>query len=117
VSGPQENEEIPPPKYDGPDPHQWMDKAPKILGLVLDIEMLDRTIKAINGGVPEGAELLHEAARDFLVKAREGQRAFLAEEILHTYRVQVPEETAEPPTEAVGGFRGDSDGPGDRDHV
>lgn len=101
------------PFHDGPDPHQWPEAAPKMWDLVLDIEYLNRVIEVIDGPVAPEDEREHAEARDFLHGARSGQRAELARTILHSYRVELPEL----PTEAVGGTSGDSDGPGDRDHL
>jgi hypothetical protein len=115
VSSQPQDEEI--PVHDGPDPHDWPEVAPKMWGLVLDIEVLNRVIEAIDGRVPLGLERVHGEAREFLNGSRETQRAELAVMVLHAFRVQLPEETAGLPTEAVGGFHGDGDGPGDRDNL
>jgi hypothetical protein len=105
------------PVHDGPDAHEWPDVAPKMWGLVLDLEHLDRIIAALDGPVAPEDVPAHEEARSFLDKARLSQRADLAAMILHAYKVVMPEEVADLPPEAVGGFRGDGNGPGDRDHV
>jgi hypothetical protein len=106
-----EPEEV--PVHDGPDPHDWPDAAPKMWGLVLDIEYLNRIIEVLDGRVPDDAEAEHAEARSFLNESREAQRAVLSQMILHAYRVALPDLA----TEAVGGFRGDGNGPGDRDQL
>jgi hypothetical protein len=105
------------PVHEGPDPHDWPAVAPRMWGLVLDIEYLDRIIAVLDGPVEPESAAVHGEARAFLDKSRRDQRADLAAMILHAYRVDPPGEKQELPTEAVGGFSGDSDRPGDRDHV
>jgi hypothetical protein len=109
-----EPEEI--PVHDGPDAHDWPEAAPKMWGLVLDLEYLDRIIAALDGPVLPEYGTAHEEARSFLDKARTDQRATLAAMILHAYRVKLPDE-ADTATEVVGGFHGDGDSTGDRDHL
>ncbi len=57
-----------------------------------------------------------EEARTLLRAIAAGCAASLAEAILAAYGVILPEEP-DLATEAVGGIRGDSDRPGDRDHL
>jgi hypothetical protein len=99
--------------HNGPDPHQWPEAAPEMWDLVLDVEYLNRIIEAMEGPVAVLDERVHAEARMFLHNARSGQRAELAGMILHAYRVKLPEEA----TEAVGGFHGDGDSTGNRDHL
>lgn len=105
------------PVHEGPDAKDWPEAAPKLWGLVLNIEFLTRIIEALDGPVLPEDRRVHGEALEFMVQARHDQRAVLAGMILHAYKVRLPEEAADLPTEAVGGFSGDSDRPGDRDHV
>lgn len=105
------------PTWDGPDPHNWPQADSKMWGVVLDIEVLSRVIGALEGPVHREDALVHDEARKFLDNARSEQRAALSVMILHAYHVPLPEETTDFPTEAVGGPRGNGNGPGDRDHL
>jgi hypothetical protein len=85
-------------------------------GKVLNIEALTRTLEAVDGKVitdlgPQVAE-----ARSFLRASLDSERGELSAMILRAYHVEVPEDPGLP-TEAVGGFGGDGNGPGDRDHL
>jgi hypothetical protein len=85
-------------------------------GKVLNVEALTRILEAVEGAVvadlgPEVAE-----ARSFLRASLDSERGELSAMILRAYHVELPQDP-ELPTEAVGGFRGDSDRPGNRDHV
>jgi hypothetical protein len=113
VTAPDDGESF----HDGPDPHDWPQQAPRMWGLVLDVEYLDRVIAVLDGPVAEGFEALRDETRGFLGRSREDQRAELAAMILRAYRVPLPGGTEPPATEAVGGFRGDGDSPGNRDHM
>jgi hypothetical protein len=86
-------------------------------GTVLDIEALNRVIEAMDGPVEPGDALVHGEARKFLDDARKAKRAEVASAVLRAYRVPLPEEPAGLATEATGGFRGNGNGPGDRDHM
>lgn len=105
------------PVHEGPDPKDWEDQAPKMWAAVLNIETLNRVKEAIGPFMPDEDERALGGTREFLHNALRDQRAELAAMILHAYKVLLPQEVADLPTEAVGGFRGDGDGPGDRDHV
>jgi hypothetical protein len=111
----EQPEEI--PVHEGPDAKDWPEAAPRLWGLVLNIEFLTRIIEALDGPVLKEDRRVHGEALEFMVQARHEQRAVLAEMILHAYRVVLPEEPGELATEVTGGFRGDGNGPGDRDHL
>lgn len=105
------------PVHDGPDPHKWPGRD-DIWPLAEDLRQADRMLELLNGSVardnmpPEFNEARH------LVRAITEQcAAALSRALLAAYGVQVPEEPADLATEAVGGIRGDGDGPGDRDHL
>lgn len=104
------------PVHEGPDPKDWPDAAPQMWAAVLNIEALHRVSAAIGPWMQDEDERAMGGAREFVQNALRNQKAELAEMILHAYRVQLPEEP-EQATEAVGGFSGDGDGPGDRDHM
>ena len=106
-----------PPLHSGPDPHDWPKEEHRLWSAILDIEALGRAIEALEGPVFPADTQVHEEARMFLGNARKNQRALLAELVLSAYQVPAPEEPADLATEAVGGIRGDSDRPGDRDHL
>lgn len=105
------------PLHNGPDPHDWPKEEHRLWNAVLDIEMLGRAIDALEGPVFPADTRVHEEARMFLGEARKSQRALLSELVLGAYQVSVPEEPDDLATEAVGGIRGDGNGPGDRDHL
>jgi hypothetical protein len=105
------------PVHEGPDAKDWPDAAPKMWGMVLNIEFLNRIIEALDGPVAPEDGRVHGEAHEFLVQARKAERGALAETILHAYGVELLEENPGLPTEAVGGSRGDGDSPGNRDHV
>ena len=105
------------PVHEGPDAREWPEAAPVLWALVENIEFLDRIIKALDGPVLAEDRRVHGEAMEFMVQARHSQRAVLSEMILHAYRVTLPREDDGHATEAVGGFSGDSDRPGDRDNV
>lgn len=103
--------------HEGPDAKDWPKAAPALWGLVLNLEYLNRVIEALDGPVLAADRRVHGEALEFMVQARHAVRAELAEMILRSFRVPLPEEPGELATEVTGGFRGDSDGPGNRDHV
>jgi hypothetical protein len=105
------------PVHEGPDVKDWPKAAPRLWGLVLNLEYLDRVIEALDGPVLAEDRHVHSEALEFMVQARHAERAALAGMILHSFRVELPEEPDDLATEAVGGVRGNSAGPGDRDHV
>lgn len=109
-----EPEEI--PVHDGPDPRVWPGR-PDIWGPAEDLRQADAMLELLDGKV----------ARDVFVPAFEEARSLLraitvecagklSAALLAAYGVILPEEPALA-TEAVGGIRGDSDRPGDRDHL
>lgn len=116
---PQEPEEAPVPVQEGPDPKDWPAAAHRLWDALLNVEHITRVQAALNGRVPPEHREQQQEARDFLTAAADAQRAELALAVLHTYGLKLPD----PPEEAVlapevtGGFRGDGNGPGDRDHL
>lgn len=105
------------PVHEGPDAKDWPKSAPAMWGTVLNIEYLNRIIEALDGPVLREDRRAHEEAMEFFVQARHAERGALARMILDAYRVELPEEPDELATEVVGGARGDSNRPGDRDHL
>lgn len=104
--------------HEGPDPKDWAAAAPGLWDALLNVEHLARAQAALNGRVPPDYRAAQQEARQFLGTAADAQRGELAELVLRAYRVRLPQpDEAGLPTEAVGGFSGDSDGPGDGDHV
>lgn len=103
--------------HEGPDAKDWPKAAPALWGMVLNLEYLNRVIEALDGPVLAADRRVHGEALEFMVQARHAVRAELAAMILGSFRVRVPEEPGELATEATGGFRGDSDSPGNRDHL
>lgn len=103
------------PFVDGPEPRQLPFAAPLLWDKVENIEALARLTAALDGPV-DGDAAEYQEVRSFLHAAAASERSELAPMILKAYRIALPQEP-EPPTEAVGGFHGDGDGPGDRDHV
>jgi hypothetical protein len=112
VSEPQD-EEV--PIVEGPEPRHLADAAPALWGTVENIEAIGRLTAALNGPA-DGNAAEYQEVRTFLHAAAASERSELAAKILHAYRIVLPPEP-EPATEAAGGFRGDSSGPGDRDNV
>lgn len=105
------------PVHEGPDARDWPKAAPAMWGAVLNIEYLNRIVEALDGPVLSADRQVHAEAMEFFVQARHAERANLARMILDAYQVDPPGEDDGLATEAVGGFSGDSDGPGDRDHL
>lgn len=106
------------PIHEGPEPRELEDAAPKLWGAVLNIEALTRISAAVGPYTPDEVdERVLGGAREFLHNALQAQRFELSEMILQAYRVHLPDAAPDLATEAVGGIRGDGDGPGDRDHL
>lgn len=103
--------------YNGADPRTWPQEERRLWGAMLDIEVLNRVIAALDGPVGDADVRFCDAAHEFLERGLRAQRGLLSELVLGAYEVVLPDEPASPATEAVGGSSGDGDGPGDRDHM
>lgn len=105
------------PVHEGADPHDWPKAEFRLWSAMLDIEALSRVIDAMEGPVETADQRTHTEARSLLESARQAQRGLLSDLVLGAFRVTLPEEPDDLATEAVGGTRGDGNGPGDRDHL
>lgn len=105
------------PLHDGPDPRRWRGRQ-DIWPLAEDLREADLMLELLDGKVArDGMPRAFEEARALLRAISEQCAARLAGALLDAYHVDLPEEDADAPTEAVGGIRGDGNRPGDRDHV
>lgn len=105
------------PLYDGPDPRDWNRNS--LLSMAAeDVRAADAMAELLRGTrpLPEMSAAYQEAL-GFLARIAVQARESLAAEILKAYRMELPGEAAGLATEAVGGIRGDSNSPGDRDHL
>ena len=112
----EQPEEEETPVHDGPDPRRWPGRE-DIWPLAEDLRQADSMLELLDGKVArDGMPPAFDEARSLLRAIAAGCAGNLAVALLSAYGIPVPEEP-ELATEAVGGFRGDSDGPGDRDHL
>jgi hypothetical protein len=111
VTGPEEV-----PVVDGPDPRTW-ERHAQIHTAALDVRAADAMLELLQGKQPlRSMSRAYVEAVDLLERTVDEAREVLAAALLEAHGVSLPEEP-EQATEAVGGFRGDGSGPGDRDHV
>lgn len=105
------------PLHDGPDPRDW--ERNSLLSMAAeDVRAADAMLDLLRGTRPRPEMTRgYTEALVFLESVTVQAREVLALQLLNAYKIALPEEPAGPPTEAVGGFSGDSDGPGDRDHL
>lgn len=110
-----EEEEV--PLHDGPDPRDWARNS--LLSMAAeDVRAADEMVELLRGKLPlPDMSRAYQEALSLLAAVGAQAREVLAVQLLSAYKVTLPGEGAEPATEAVGGFSGDSDRPGDRDHV
>lgn len=109
-----EAEEV--PVHEGPDPHRWPGRE-DIWPLAEDLRRADEMLELLDGRVArDGMPPAFEEARSLLRAITAECAGKLAAALLAAYGVPLPENAPEA-TEAVGGFSGDSDGTGDRDHL
>ena len=105
------------PVFDGPDPRTWPVKE-EIWSHAENIRVTDEVMELLNGKTLQlGMSRAYEEARELVRHLGAVSRESLAAALLDAYQVDVPDETASLATEAVGGSRGNGDGPGNRDYV
>jgi hypothetical protein len=110
-----EPEEV--PVHEGPEPRRWPGRE-DIWPLAEDLRQADAMLELLHGKVArDGMPPAFDEARSLLRAIAAERASQLAEALLSAYGVPVPEEPGGQATEAVGGFSGDSNGPGDRDHL
>lgn len=115
MTGPQEDPGA--AFHDGPDPRDW-ERNSLLHMAVEDVRAADAMLELLNGTRPHPPmSRSYVEAQIFLDSIAVQAREELAAQILAAYKVTLPEEPAERATEAVGGIRGDSNGPGDRDNL
>jgi hypothetical protein len=110
-----EDEDV--PVHSGPDPRDW--ERNSLLSMAAgDVRAADAMLELLKGSGPLPAMArAYQEALSLLGAVAAQARETLADEILKAYGVELPEENPELPTEAVGGFRGNGDSPGNRDHL
>lgn len=112
-----EPDDGPAPLHEGPDPRGWPGRD-DIWPLSEDLRQAEAMLDLLDGKVArDGMPAAFEEARSLLRAIVAECAGRLAVALLSAYGVPLPVEPGELATEAVGGFRGDSDSPGDRDHV
>lgn len=104
------------PVHDGPDPRDW--RRNSLLSMAAeDVQAADDMLELLQGKRPRPEMTrAYSEALIFLESVAVQCREVLAGQILNAYKVTLPEEPGQA-TEAVGGFRGDGNGPGDRDQL
>jgi hypothetical protein len=105
------------PVHEGPDPRGWPGRQ-DIWPLAEDLRQADAMLELLDGKVARDVPApAFEEARSLMRAITAECAGKLAVALLAAYGVTLPEEPAVPATEAVGGFSGDSDSTGDRDHL
>lgn len=110
-------EETPDANWDGPDPRLWSRNS--LLAMAAeDVRAADAMLELLHGTrpLPPMSRAYAEALTILEVICAQ-HREVLAAELLKAGHVEPPGEPADEATEAVGGIRGDGNGPGDRDHL
>jgi hypothetical protein len=104
------------PTVDGPDPRQWEHSA-DLHKAAEDVRAADAMLDLLQGTRPRPPMTrLYTEALALLESTAVQAREVLAARLLEAHGITLPEEADTTP-EAVGGFHGDGDSTGDRDHL
>lgn len=109
--------EVPVSFIDGPDPHEWERNA-ELSVAADDVRAADEMLALLRGTRPmPPMSRAYAEALTVLENTAAQARELLAARLLAAHGIVLPEEPADQATEAAGGFRGDSNGEGNRDHL